>query len=352
MTISVIRSDMTGGETPESGHDFNFYLDRQFQNKLIEQDEILVANELNLRLNGNNDNRNGASKAALTKADAIIGWIYDSKLNLRKPEKESQNNKNTNQNGYQAWKEARNKQTNVHDSYTFKHYYDTHGYIEQYRRDHTNVFIYRTPSSIQNMQGEGVSRYGQQGQRSNTPSQISQQHSTSVCSNTSSSTLVPNYTSAAMQYTNRCNTILGNSSLYAYPQYSGYPAGQTPANQTPSVHTIHSNRPSAHGSVSSASSHPRSQHQHTSACKKHKVHVDSASQAYKYKLAPETYWGNVNSGHGMIRSDSQTSVESDKTATSNGADIRTPPIGSGKGGKPPTKVSVPVLQNQIQTVSV
>ncbi|KAK3088287.1 hypothetical protein FSP39_017139 [Pinctada imbricata] len=346
---------MTADEKPEASHDYNFYLDRQLQNKLLEQDEILEASELYAKLTGANDSKTLTTKAAFAKADAIIGWINDSKVVLRKPDRESSNsNKNSNPipNGYQMWKDARNK--NLQDSYVFKHYYDMHGYIEQYRRDHTNVFIYRSPTSIQSMQGEGAQRYSQQ--NNNAPpvtSQVSHQQTTPVCSHCNSSNNVPNYL-AALQYTNRCSSIVGGGNPYTHSPYSCYPTSQTPGGQSVYSQQTNSTRPSAHGSHSSLSQRNSSYHKHShqpsSSCRKHRPPVDSASQAFKYKLAPETYWGNT-----VTRSESQNSLESDKTSTSSGADAKTSRVGSAKGGKTPTKVSVPAvpaIQNQIQTVSV
>ncbi|XP_062575410.1 uncharacterized protein LOC134237320 isoform X2 [Saccostrea cucullata] len=294
MTISVIRRDMTSEENPECSHEFNFFLDRQLQTKLIEQDEILHAEELYSQYNLTNTESKVVNSKSIGKNEEIQGWVSEPKVILRKPEKEGVKQPPP------PWRDFRNKQVSIQDSFVFKHYGDIRAYIEQYRREHTNGLGFKSHSALDRVQGDGPRRHGQ------SPSQIHvQQQNTCNCGAPPCASEVQKYLTAALQYTNRQPTSL-----------AGY----------------QSNSPSQ--GVQSANSHQPPNSPHTAnghVCTKHNHHhqAEKNSQAYKYKLSPDCQ---------MMWSSRTESRNSERV------EHPSPRMQSAKvypSGKVPTKVSVP-----------
>lgn len=293
MTISVIRRDMTSEENTECSHEFNFYLDRQLQNKLIEQAEILQADELYSQFNISNTDSKNVNSKVLGKNEDIQGWFGEPKIVLRKPEKESVKQSQP------SWRDYRNKQVPTQDPFVFKHYGDIRAYIEQYRRDHTTGLGFKSHSALDRMQGDGVRRYGQ------SPSNVHIQHQNACnCGAPPCASEVQKYLTAALHSTNR---TLTSTTGFNHSQSHGTQSANS--HQTPST----PNTPNGH------------------ICTKHNHHhhVERNSQAYKYKLSPDcqTMWSS--------RTDSQNSERLDQPS---------PRMQSAKvytSGKVPTKVSVP-----------
>ncbi|XP_048772593.2 uncharacterized protein LOC125678294 isoform X4 [Ostrea edulis] len=295
MTISIIHRDMTPEENTECSHEFNFFLDRQLQTKLLEQDEILHAEELYSQFNINSSELKIVNSKVLGKNEEIQGWVSEPKVVLRKPERESVKQPQP------SWRDFRNKQVPIQDPFVFKHYGDIRAYIEQYRRDHTNGLGFKSHSALERMQGDGIRRYG------HSPSQIHvQQQNACNCGAPPCASEVQKYLTAALQYTNRQPTSLTN----------------------------HSNPPSQ--GAQSANPHQSSHQPHTHnghICTKHNhhQHADKNSQAYKYKLSPDcqVMWSS--------RTESQNSERVEQPS---------PRMQSAKvypSGKVPTKVSVPAV---------
>lgn len=293
MTISVIRRDMTSEENTECSHEFNFYLDRQLQNKLIEQAEILQADELYSQFNISNTESKNVNSKVLGKNEDIQGWFGEPKIVLRKPEKESVKQSQP------SWRDYRNKQVPTQDPFVFKHYGDIRAYIEQYRRDHTTGLGFKSHSALDRMQGDGVRRYGQ------SPSNVHIQHQNACnCGAPPCASEVQKYLTAALHSTNR---TLTSTTGFNHSQSHGTQSANS--HQTPST--------------------PHTPNGHICTKHNHHHHVERNSQAYKYKLSPDcqTMWSS--------RTDSQNSERLDQPS---------PRMQSAKvytSGKVPTKVSVP-----------
>nr|XP_034301479.1 uncharacterized protein LOC105331672 isoform X17 [Crassostrea gigas] len=293
MTISVIRRDMTSEENTECSHEFNFYLDRQLQNKLIEQAEILQADELYSQFNISNTDSKNVNSKVLGKNEDIQGWFGEPKIVLRKPEKESVKQSQP------SWRDYRNKQVPTQDPFVFKHYGDIRAYIEQYRRDHTTGLGFKSHSALDRMQGDGVRRYGQ------SPSNVHIQHQNACnCGAPPCASEVQKYLTAALHSTNR---TLTSTTGFNHSQSHGTQSANS--HQTPST--------------------PHTPNGHICTKHNHHHHVERNSQAYKYKLSPDcqTMWSS--------RTDSQNSERLDQPS---------PRMQSAKvytSGKVPTKVSVP-----------
>ncbi|XP_052721907.1 uncharacterized protein LOC128192897 isoform X12 [Crassostrea angulata] len=293
MTISVIRRDMTSEENTECSHEFNFYLDRQLQNKLIEQAEILQADELYYQFNISNTDSKNVNSKVLGKNEDIQGWFGEPKIVLRKPEKESVKQSQP------SWRDYRNKQVPTQDPFVFKHYGDIRAYIEQYRRDHTTGLGFKSHSALDRMQGDGVRRYGQ------SPSNVHIQHQNACnCGAPPCASEVQKYLTAALHSTNR---TLTSTTGFNHSQSHGTQSANS--HQTPST--------------------PHTPNGHICTKHNHHHHVERNSQAYKYKLSPDcqTMWSS--------RTDSQNSERLDQPS---------PRMQSAKvytSGKVPTKVSVP-----------
>ncbi|XP_034301479.2 uncharacterized protein [Magallana gigas] len=293
MTISVIRRDMTSEENTECSHEFNFYLDRQLQNKLIEQAEILQADELYSQFNISNTDSKNVNSKVLGKNEDIQGWFGEPKIVLRKPEKESVKQSQP------SWRDYRNKQVPTQDPFVFKHYGDIRAYIEQYRRDHTTGLGFKSHSALDRMQGDGLRRYGQ------SPSNVHIQHQNACnCGAPPCASEVQKYLTAALHSTNR---TLTSTTGFNHSQSHGTQSANS--HQTPST--------------------PHTPNGHICTKHNHHHHVERNSQAYKYKLSPDcqTMWSS--------RTDSQNSERLDQPS---------PRMQSAKvytSGKVPTKVSVP-----------
>lgn len=293
MTISVIRRDMTSEENTECSHEFNFYLDRQLQNKLIEQAETLQADELYSQFNISNTDSKNVNSKVLGKNEDIQGWFGEPKIVLRKPEKESVKQSQP------SWRDYRNKQVPTQDPFVFKHYGDIRAYIEQYRRDHTTGLGFKSHSALDRMQGDGVRRYGQ------SPSNVHIQHQNACnCGAPPCASEVQKYLTAALHSTNR---TLTSTTGFNHSQSHGTQSANS--HQTPST--------------------PHTPNGHICTKHNHHHHVERNSQAYKYKLSPDcqTMWSS--------RTDSQNSERLDQPS---------PRMQSAKvytSGKVPTKVSVP-----------
>ncbi|XP_078324691.1 uncharacterized protein LOC111124612 isoform X9 [Crassostrea virginica] len=292
MTISVIRKDMTSEENTECSHEFNFFLDRQLQTKLIEQAEILQAEDLFSQCNLNNTESKNVNSRGLGKNEEIQGWVGEPKVVLRKPEKENVKQPQP------SWRDYRNRQNPNQESFVFKHYGDIRAYIEQYRRDHSSGLGFKSHSALDRMQGDSVRRYGQ------SPSNIHvQQQNTCNCGAPPCASEVQKYLTAALQSSNRQLTTTAG---YNSPSQGNQSAN---SHQTPST--------------------PHTHNGHICTKHNHHHHVDKNSQAYKYKLSPDCHlmWSN--------RAESQNSER---------VDHPTPRMQSAKvytAGKVPTKVSVP-----------
>ncbi|XP_069120502.1 uncharacterized protein [Argopecten irradians] len=301
MTISLPVGVMTADEKPESSHEYNFFLDRQLQNKLLEFDEQDIDSRYfqNVKLEGK-------AYRAQVRSEEVTGWVFDTKTNFRKPEKES----NKQQREFiQPWKDYKAKQQKD-DSYMFRHYGDLKKYIQQYREEHSNVFGFRPPGvPMKSDAPVGEIRKYLNHHSAPTPSAGATHHNqTSAHNHTSSQTQVSTVCT-------QCTNSSGNQQLLTASMYY--------TNRKDSSVSL------PNGASVSNSRNNHNSHSHGHHCSKHNNHINP-DHAYKYKLAPEAAW----------RSDSVQSscVDSDRNDG-----VRTPRINSAKGdrGKSPTKVMVP-----------
>ncbi|XP_060083360.1 uncharacterized protein LOC132562625 [Ylistrum balloti] len=298
MTISLHVGVMTADEKPESSHEYNFFLDRQLQNKLLDFDEQDIDSRYfqNVKLEGK-------AFRAQARSEEVTGWIFDAKINFRKPEKESSRQSKE---FIQPWKDYKTKQQKD-DSYMFRHYGDLKKYIQQYREEHANANGFRPPGVLKSDVPTGDIRKYLHHHSAPTPSVGATQHQTSTQSPASAQTQV---SSVCTQCTNTSNQQLITASMYYTNRKDSsfsLPNGASVSNPRTTVNHSHS-----HG------------HQ----CSKHN-HINP-DHAYKYKLAPDAAW----------RSDS---VQSSNVDSDRNDGIKTPRINSAKGdrGKSPTKVMVP-----------
>ncbi|XP_033731947.1 uncharacterized protein LOC117321589 isoform X2 [Pecten maximus] len=315
MTISLHAGVMTADEKPESSHEYNFFLDRQLQNKLLDFDEQDIDSRYlqNVRLDGK------AYKAQV-RSEEVTGWIFDTKTNFRKPEKES--NKQPKE-FIQPWKDYKAKQQKE-DSYMFRHYGDLKRYIQQYREEHSNANGFRPPGVPKSDNPIGDLRKYLHHHSAPTPSAGATHHQNSTQTPTSTQTQVSTVCT-------QCTNASSNQQLITASMY-------------------YTNRKDSSVSLPNGASvsNPRTNHNHSHGhhCSKHS-HVNP-DHAYKYKLAPDAAW----------RSDSVQSscVDSDRNDG-----VKTPRINSAKGdrGKSPTKVMVPagasngpLKGHPLQTVTV
>lgn len=138
----------------DSSHDFNLYVDRQLQNKLlqIDEDSDIEAYENKLSKQGNNV-KTGRSGKYDSKTDDIAGWFPSAKFVARKCEFGANGVKPAEQTKASTfihpWKDYRAKKE---ESFVFKHYTEYRKYIEQYRNEH-GCHNSRFPSG--NQFGEG-----------------------------------------------------------------------------------------------------------------------------------------------------------------------------------------------------
>ncbi|XP_021348564.1 uncharacterized protein LOC110447298 isoform X3 [Mizuhopecten yessoensis] len=300
MTISLHADVMTADEKPESSHEYNFFLDRQLQNKLLDFDEQDIDSRYfqNVKLDGK-------SYKAQVRNEEVTGWIYDPKNNFRKPEKE---NSKQQKEFIQPWKDYKARQQKD-DSFMFRHYGDLKKYIQQYRQEHSYANGFRPPGMTKSDVPIGELRKYLHHHSAPTPSAGAIQNQISTQSQSSTQTQVSTVCTQCTN-TNGSNQQLITASMY------------------------YTNRKDSLVSLPNGASvsNPRtsSNHSHGHQCSKHNhVHINP-DHAYKYKLAPDAAW----------RSDSVQSscVESDRNEG-----VRTPRINSAKGdrGKSPTKVMVP-----------
>lgn len=337
---------MSADDKPESSHEFNFFLDRQLQNNLLDIDEQLISTDNYLAHNhgvhcvSNGEGRSTFVKSQ-TKCEEITGWIQDSKTNFRKPEKEYKPTKEF----IQPWKDFKTKAQQ--DTYVFKHFSDPIYYIEQYRYEHAMVMGLRSQLTRSEFgSGGDLRRY------------LGHHSSPSPNNNGVSSSCSQNYVPPQSTACNSCNgnnhnghskhsssnsapSSSQNQLLTASMHYTNKKDSKSlPSNSTSSQSKFNNPSKNSHNHHNSNNNNQNSNHGHQ--CTKH-VHTPS-DQGYKYKLAPEAMWrsGSSQSGdHG---------------------DGRTPRLHSAKAdgrGKMPTKVMVPagvpngiVKQHPLQTVTV
>ena len=318
---------MTTDEKPESSHEFNFFLDRQLQNKLIDLDEELFVESYHP--NGNNALTTNNSKNNARRAEEITSWNHDhSKTNFRKPEKEFSSKQ---KDFIQPWRDYNKQKLQQSDNFVFKHYADIRHYIEQYREEFSNCLAYRSPVSNDIPSGDVRRHLNNSHHSAPTPT------ATSI---TQQNSQTQNYNHTAHNYHTGSYSANYNHNHNGNNNYS-YPAGTQlitaslqPSAKHETVHSGNTTRTSA-SQNSSQTNHPSNQQ-----CGKHThVHV-SPDNAYKYKLAPEVMW----------RSESfQSVIDTDKyePPVDHVMNIRTPRLSSAKGerGKSPTKVMVPGMPN-------
>ena len=142
MTVAVNGRGMTSEsctEKQEAKHEFNFFIDRQLQNKLLQADDDLLTE------NDNSDkaiNRNNVKSGRVTKSENksdkfgdFTGWFPDQKFSCRKLDGANKTEQKPKESTFiHPWRDyKRNKE----EGYTFKHYSDIRKYIEQYRKEHT-----------------------------------------------------------------------------------------------------------------------------------------------------------------------------------------------------------------------
>ena len=151
-------------ENDTGKHEFNFFLDRQIQQKLLEADQIIAAKETalykNQLTNGrvqvppnssnsvvtlNSSNVVGTSKSSSQKAvkDSsranISGWCSGTGVVYRKTESDVPSRAR----GQQGLRDALSRdsrfrpQTHNPQDFVFRHYSDPRKYIEQYRKEHS-----------------------------------------------------------------------------------------------------------------------------------------------------------------------------------------------------------------------
>lgn len=120
---------MSDDERNESNHEFNFFLDRKIQNRLLDQD-IEIGNE------------NDDPKVLYKSSNSLAGWIPKTGVVLRKNEKEKESKKSKDDPPF--WREPFPKPKEI--DYEFRHYLDPRKYMEQYRIYHTCQIPVRGPS--------------------------------------------------------------------------------------------------------------------------------------------------------------------------------------------------------------
>ena len=141
MTVAVNGRGMTSEsseEKQEIKHEFNFFIDRQLQNKLLQADDDLLAEK------DNSDKtiiRNNIKSGKVTKTDTKVdrfgdftGWFPDQKLACRKLDGAKTEQKPRESTFIHPWRDYKR---NREEGYTFKHYSDIRKYIEQYRKEHS-----------------------------------------------------------------------------------------------------------------------------------------------------------------------------------------------------------------------
>ena len=140
MTVAIKTRGMTSESTEEkqeSSHEFNFFIDRQLQNKLLQADDDLLAEKDTA---DKSVSRSNLKSGKVTKTDAKVdkfgdftGWFSDQKLVCRKADGAKPDQKPRESTFIHPWRDyKRNKE----ESFVFKHYSDSRKYIEQYRNEH------------------------------------------------------------------------------------------------------------------------------------------------------------------------------------------------------------------------
>lgn len=139
MTVAIISQGMTSEyaeENQESTHGFNFFIDRQLQNKLLQADDDLLTEKESV---DNSLYRNNLKSGKITKNDTrndFTGWFPDQKLVCRKLDGANKTDQKPRESTFiHPWKDYKR---NREESYVFKHYTDTRKYIEQYRKEHNS----------------------------------------------------------------------------------------------------------------------------------------------------------------------------------------------------------------------
>lgn len=289
MTVSFNIEEMTLEEKPESSHEYNYFLDRQLQNKLLSIDE--ESTESNVKFQISTETK---PSKPVNKCDDITGW-NPSKKSLRKPEKE-----NKVKDTPTPWiNPSKSTKQQIQDNFLFRHYADYRDYIEQYRQEHSCIAAMMSPTNRELNEMRKIAI------QNTAPSQIQLRQNQNMCAqcnnnnntNNNVSASVQNLLTAALQYTNRKDGT--------------YALSNTINNMVTSNNS--SQRP----------------HQ----CSKHSYINDPSSQSYKYKMSPDV----------SRRPESQHSVEAEKERPEIAKPSR---ISSAKlqprsAGKSPTKVTVP-----------
>ncbi|KAJ8300517.1 hypothetical protein KUTeg_022036, partial [Tegillarca granosa] len=290
MTVSYTIEEMTLEEKPESSHEYNYFLDRQLQNKLLSIDD--ESTEPNVKFSISTETK--PSKPT-SKVDEITGWT-PSKIALRKPEKE-----NKVKESQTPWiNPSKSTKQQIQDNFLFRHYADYREYIEQYRQEHSCIAAMMSPTNRELNEMRKIAI------QNTAPSQIQVRQNQTMCAqcnnnnstnNNNVSASVQNLLTAALQYTNRKDGV--------------YALSNTINNMVTS---------------NSSSQRP---HQ----CSKHSYINDPSSQSYKYKMSPDV----------LRRPESQHSVEveREKTEILKPTRITSAKLQPRSAGKLPTKVTVP-----------
>ncbi|RUS86883.1 hypothetical protein EGW08_005362 [Elysia chlorotica] len=144
-------------ENDTGKHEFNFFLDKQIQEQLLEADELITAKEtanfvsskgqvsLNNTAPLNTSNVSGASKnppSKLVKDSSranLSGWCSSPGIAYRKTESDVPSRARTQQGTRDALsRDSRFRpQTHNPQDFVFRHYSDPRKYIEQYRKEHS-----------------------------------------------------------------------------------------------------------------------------------------------------------------------------------------------------------------------
>ena len=140
MTVAIKSRGMTSEsreEKQESSHEFNFFIDRQLQNKLLQADDDLLSEKESA---DKSLVRNNLKSGKVTKTDVksdkfgdFTGWFPDQKLVCRKSDGAKPDLKPRENTFIHPWRDYKR---NREESYVFKHYTDSRKYIEQYRNEH------------------------------------------------------------------------------------------------------------------------------------------------------------------------------------------------------------------------
>ncbi|KAL5011996.1 hypothetical protein ScPMuIL_010547 [Solemya velum] len=131
---------MTGDGTGECHHDFNLDSQRQLQNKLLAADDfnsslsnIDTWSSIQIQANGTLNGNAKTRKLQTLAAEDISGWCSNSKIILRRPERETKSANNSRETQVSNYYKVKRAQ----DTYVFKHFRDIRKYIQQYRNEHT-----------------------------------------------------------------------------------------------------------------------------------------------------------------------------------------------------------------------